>query len=250
MFKGGSMVGARLIPMVAILACTLSASAATEPQKSAPLSGYRIHQNLVYQGPLDMKVSKNGIHVDSKELAFYLRPTVKGVLALNRDCKKYCLVDEEVWLASKGGDGQMTDITKHGKPTTFNGVQVQEYIGKVHKANGKFRWVAQFWTTKDLKVPSTVADHYARVYTIPPGYGFPLKIVRWYTPNKPELFLSTQTLKTASIAPSDLEPPIKGYQKVPSEVELLISDSQDELADILEEKPIAIGPRCQTKKLK
>lgn len=223
--------------LIALLAYSIAPGLAAGASKGTAKSarGYHMRQNVLYQGALEVKAGDSGIRVDTKEFTLFFRPMVKGILMLNEQSKKYCLIDDKQWLEHNGG-GFMREITKKGT-STYNDMKVDEYFGNVYDARGRWRYGERFWVTKDMKLPPSVVSTYGKVFSIPGGYGMALKVVRCY-PTKVQIFLSTQKVEAAKVTAADTTPNLVGYQKVADEMEIMMADASDELNEILREEPV------------
>lgn len=208
--------------VIALCVASLSSSAAL-----AKPNGYHIRQTLTYQGPVEIKAESGGMHVQTRELGGFFRPEIKGILLVNQTNKKYCIIDPKQWVVSKQKKSLMKDIKKKGTGT-YKGLRLQEYTARMEDATHQLLYGVQFWTTNDAALPATAVNDYCKVFGIPDGYGFPIKYVRYYHPNKPEVFLSTIDFQKADIKPAETKPTLTGYQKVADEMDVLMAEAPDE----------------------
>lgn len=222
-----------------------SKQAAVSPADSPGTSkqtGLLLDVKSDYFGNSLMKVSKDGIRIDSKKLGITIVSHAPNwsVIAFNEHSKSFYEATLEDWkkrVSSRSGIKQGKQEIKQTGTAKIKGQNVRVY-----------RWIDE--RTKSLKRPDkiVVTDLYAMqsklvpkqaaavissASDLPPDFGLPMRITRSQKGKETATILDTLNCKEGLIAKADFYQP-KGFKRVSSEVALLMDGADDEMDGLMD----------------
>lgn len=195
-----------------------------------------------YFGNSTMKVSKDGIRIDSKKLGITIVSHAPewSVIAFNERSKSYYEATLEEWkkrVAQRSG-------MKHGKQeikltgtAKIEGQKVKVYRWVDDRTrSGRKKTnpvVTDMYAMQSLLVPKQAAAVIASASDLPPDFGLPMRITRAQPgTKKASMVLDTLKCKEGAIAKTVFFQP-KGFKRVSSEV-ALIMEGDDDMGDLMD----------------
>jgi hypothetical protein len=226
----------------ATLACALMFALSAAWAGPAKQSGLTMEVESDYFGNSTMRVSKDGIRIDSKKLGISIVSHAPGwsVILFNERSKSYYEATLEEWkkrVASRAG-------MKHGKQEIklTGSAKIEGQKVKV------YRWVddttrsgrkkpnpvsTDLYAMQSLLVPKEAAAVLASASDLPPDFGLPMRITRSQLGmKKASMVLDTLKCKEGAIAKTVFFQP-KGFKRVSSEV-ALIMEGDDDMGDLMD----------------
>jgi hypothetical protein len=226
----------------AFLACAQMLALSAAWAGPAKQSGLTLEVESDYFGNSTMKVSKDGIRIDSKKLGITIVSHAPGwsVIAFNERSKSYYEATHEEWkkrVASRAG-------MKHGKQeikltgtAKIEGQKVKVYRwvdDRTRSGRKKTNPVVTcMYAMQSLLVPKEAAAVIASASDLPPDFGLPMRITKLQQgAKKASLVLDTLKCKEGAIAKTVFLQP-KGFKRVSSEVALLM-EGDDDVGDLMD----------------
>ncbi len=196
-----------------------------------------------YFGNSTMKVSKDGIRIDSKKLGITIVSHAPGwsVIAFNERSKSYYEATLDEWkkrVASRAG-------MKHGKQeikltgtAKIEGQKVKIYRWVDDRTRGGRKKtnpvITDMYAMQSLLVPKQAAAVIASASDLPPDFGLPMRITRSQQGvKKASMVLDTLKCKEGAIAKTVFFQP-KGFKRVSSEVALIMEGGDDDMGDLMD----------------
>ncbi len=227
----------------AFLACALIA--ALLPAWSAPdkQNGLLLDVDSDYFGTSTIRVSKDGIRIDSKKLGISIvsHSPDWSVIAFNERSKSYYEATLEEWkkrVASRtAGRGKVKQDIKQTGKGKLQGQDVKVYRWTDDRSRSGKRKTApvitDLYAMQSILVPKQAAAVIASASDLPPDFGLPMKITRVQNAQmKPKTVLDTLKCSKGMIAKSVFFQP-KGFKRVSSEVALIMEGSDDEMDSLM-----------------
>lgn len=175
-----------------------------------------------------MYISSGGVRFKHKSFTAVLEAPEFDAVVFNSSTRKYTRMPYETWMKRYGSLGRRK-FTQVGKPVKVAGFTTQRY--RMPTRNPEF--MKEFWMSRDLKFSPKISTFVSKVLNVPEDKGLPMKISslrRGYSPIVDWEVVSHKR----EVFPKKLFAVPAGYQRVESEMELLIKDSDTEgMADLL-----------------
>lgn len=198
-----------------------------------------------YFGNSTIKVSKDGIRIDSKKLGITIVSHAPdwSVIAFNEHSKSYYEATLEEWkkrvAARAAGRGKVKQDIKQTGKGKIQGQDVKIYRWTDdHTRGGRKKTapvITDLYAMQSLLVPKQAAAVIASASDLPPDFGLPMRITRVQNAlGKPKTVLDTLKCSKGMIAKSVFFQP-KGFKRVSSEVALIMEGGDDEMDSLMGE---------------
>ena len=175
-----------------------------------------------------MYLSSRGVRFKYKTFAAILAAPKFDATIFNTTTKKFSVMPHEVWV-KRYGSSSPRNIKSIGKISKMVGFKARAYRTKTR--NGDIE--RDFWMTDETGIRGPIADFLAKVLNVPREKGIPLKITVRRKGKLPEVEWEVFDYQRVNIPESRFRIP-KDYEKVESEMQLLIDDDKvDGMADLL-----------------
>lgn len=232
-------------PTAAKGAAAIQAAATMKPTQK--VDGYLLKQKLEYHGALNIKASKFGSLIQTKDLHLYVLPN-RDLVVINDTNKTKALVNRGVWLNTKAIDALTEPVTPAmvkkkkiplKKPKMIAGHLCDQHWAVCYRGNKQFWFYWEYWTARDIKLPQELLDDYLALVHLPSGAGFPLHALRHSVQDLSRAhstmeFLTTSEAKPIKFTFAELSPPTKGYRSVEDEMDIVLGqDEDDEITSLM-----------------
>lgn len=179
--------------------------------------GWTIEQTGQERGRTIIRVTEKQMMVTGKLVSFIVQSPKFDALLFSDSAKKYVLLPRSEWTKRYPPAGQRE----------ISGPVAGPVIAGFHTA--KYSWptknrhkTVELWTTRDLALPKPFLDFVSHTTGIPLGMGLPLRMMANYDDRDDRIDLDTRSVKRDKFEAGGFQLP-KGYSRVRSEVELLLT---------------------------
>lgn len=218
-----------------------------EPKPTGQVvDGFEVHQQNEFLGPCVLKISKNGVRLESSTITVIL-PTGKDAIAYNPqngNSMELSSKSASMLAGNTHGGEDSKDETKKVGTDKIAGVKcthyqlVRKFLNKKTKQEID-HYTTDIWATKDLKVPPQVLKDCARMTMMPPELGFPVKVIRETNVttkikgkqqggSRTREVISTSEFKPTKVDTGNFAL-LSGFKTVKDEMKLMMSDDESEL---------------------
>ncbi len=194
----------------AAVACVLMLSLTAAWAGPDKQSGLTMEVESDYFGNSTMKVSKDGIRIDSKKLGITIVSHAPGwsVIAFNERSKSYYEATLEEWkkrVASRAGAKHCKQEIKLTGTAKIEGQKVKVYRWVDDRTRGGRKKpnpvITDMYAMQSLLVPKQAAAVIASASDLPPDFGLPMRITRSQQGDKKaSMVLDTLKCKEGAIA--------------------------------------------------
>lgn len=208
-------------------------------------AGLVLEMESTFFGASTIKVSKDGIRIDSKKLGLVIVSHAPSwsVIAFNEKTKAYYEATQEEWrkrLASRTSSKQANRMKQDIKQTGTSKVagqntKIYRWSDFYTKGGGSKKLnptITDFYASQSSLIPKQAAGVLASSSDLPAEFGLPLKITREEKGTKKLTLLNTTKCVESPLDKTIFFQP-KGFKRVSSEVALIMDTGDDDEMDSL-----------------
>jgi len=202
---------------------------------SGGAGGWTILMNSDQWGLMKAKVAPTAIRLDTTDYVVLITAPDYGVDFISDKTKQFVHYKKEEFRSVNKRKGprtlRSTEEIVTGKTAKLGAVTATQYFNRDKNTH---RILAEVWTSKDVKIPTKLADACVELLDItevPNGLGLPLKITKHSYDNRQQFYyLNTLKIQPSKVVSSDFKVP-HGYKRVSDLFALQSAASSTSISD-------------------